>query len=186
MKQTFLLAILILILSSCGNKEMSKGEVQARLKNLQELGTVEYTLSKVLSVDDNQWYSAGDRKVLMSMKADLKAGVDFSKIVVANLDHSNKSIELKMPPAKIILLDIQPDKIKYELINVSATRADFTNDELNQIQILGEKDIESKLEELGILKEADKNAKLFIKSWLKMMGFETVNFLETKKDEKNV
>lgn len=186
MKQIFIFISALLLLSSCEPEGMSKGDVQARLKNLQELGTVEYTLSKVLAVDDNQWYSAGDRKVLMSMKADLKAGVDFSKIEVTSIDKSEKTIELKMPPAKVILLDIQPDKIKYELIHVSATRGDFTNDELNQIQILGEEDINSKLEELGILKEADKNAKLFITSWLKMMGFATVNFLETTKNEKDV
>tara|TARA_B110000285_G_C14848423_1_gene478783 strand:+ start:143 stop:703 length:561 start_codon:yes stop_codon:yes gene_type:complete len=186
MKQILFLISTVLFFSSCEPEGMSKGDVQARLKNLQELGTVEYTLSKILAVDDKQWYSVGDRKVLMSMKADLKAGVDFSGIGIEKIDNSEKSIELKMPPAKVILLDIQPDKIKYELIHVSATRGNFTNEELNKIQILGEEDINSKLEELGILKEADKNAKLFITSWLKMMGFNKVIFSETPKNEKDV
>lgn len=171
---SFVVLLFSLILSSCSQEELSKSKVQSRLKNLQELGTVEYTLRKVLAVDDTQWYSVGDRKVVISMKANMKAGVDFSKLNIQEFDNDTKSIKLQLPPAKVNLLDIQPEEIKYELVKVSMLRGDFSNEELNQIQVLGEKDIRSKIDELGILKEAEKNADTFIKSWLKMMGFENI------------
>ena len=86
----YLILLFSLLLSSCSQEELSKSKVQSRLKNLQELGTVDYTLSKVLIVDDTQWYSAGDRKVIISMKANMKAGVDFSKLEIQEFDTEKK------------------------------------------------------------------------------------------------
>jgi len=161
------------ILFSCQNK-LDKSTIESRLQNLQDLGTVEYTLSKVLSIDDEQWYTVGERKVLMSIKANLKAGVDFSQLEILSFDDKSKSIEVKMPESKIILLDIPPNKVKYELVHVDLLRDEFTNEEMNQIQVLGEKAIREKISDLGILEEAHKNAKGFVESWLKMLGMKKI------------
>jgi hypothetical protein len=61
-------------------------------------------------------------------------------------------------------------------LKASFARSEFTNDELNQIQIMGEEDIRKKIDELGILKEATKNSKSFLKNWFKLLGFKTVNY----------
>lgn len=161
------------ILFSCQNK-LDKSTIESRLQNLQDLGTVEYTLSKVLSIDDEQWYTVGERKVLMSIKANLKAGVDFSQLEILSFDDKSKSIEVKMPESKIILLDIPPNKVKYELVHVDLLRDEFTNEEMNKIQVLGEKAIREKISDLGILEEAHKNAKGFVESWLKMLGMKKI------------
>ena len=54
-------------------------------------------------------------------------------------------------------------------------RSEF-NEELNQIQVLGEEDVIEKIKDLGILEEAENNAKIFLDSWLKLLGFKQVFF----------
>jgi hypothetical protein len=55
-------------------------------------------------------------------------------------------------------------------------RSEFSNKELNDIQVLGEKDILEKIKDLGILEEAEKNAKLFLDNWVKLLGFEDIYY----------
>ena len=187
------LALILSILISCSNEEITESIIKQRLAEINQLGTVEYDLSKVLIVDDEQWYTYGDRKALINLEASLVAGIDFKKIEISNLV-SNNSIDLKLPEPEIIFLNIPPEKVSYEvlkvdkmevnaltfispLITLAGMRSDFSNEELNQIQIMGEEDIRKKIDELGILKEATKNSKSFLNNWFKLLGFKTINYL---------
>jgi len=173
-KPIFIL-IFISIFQSCQTLP-NKGIINEQLQNLQELGTSEYKLSKVIIAEDNQWYSIGDRKVVITMKASVKAGVDFSEIKIININNDEKSISLSLPKSKIILLDIKPNDIKYNFLKTTLARSEFTNKELNEIQVLGEKSIKDKISELNILEDANKNAKLFLTNWLKLSGFNKIKF----------
>jgi len=175
--QPFLVTLVLLIFFSCSKEELTESIIKQRLAEINQLGTVEYDLSKVLIVDDEQWYTYGERKALINIEANVVAGIDFKKIEVTNLVPNN-SIDLKLPDPEIILLNIPPSKIRFSVLKASFARSEFTNDELNQIQIMGEKDIRKKIDELGILKEATKNSKSFLKNWFKLLGFKTVNYSE--------
>jgi hypothetical protein len=173
MKLYSITILFFFILIGC-KPPIDKEGLEEQMKSLQEFGTSEYVLSKIIIAEDNQWYTVGERKVIITMKASVIAGIDFSKIEIKNI--SNNSISLKLPKAKIILLDIKPDDIEYNFFKVSLTRSAFTNKELNDIQILGEKSITGKIEDLKILDEAGKNANLFLTNWLKNIGFTKINF----------
>lgn len=173
MKINSIILFLFFIIIGC-KPSINKADIEEQMKSLQEFGTSEYVLSKIIIAEDNQWYTIGDRKVIITMKASVIAGIDFSKIEIKNI--TNNSISLKLPKSKIILLDIKPEDIEYNFFKVSSTRSDFTNKELNDIQILGEKSIKGKIEDLKILDEADKNANLFLTNWLKTIGFKKINF----------
>lgn len=174
LKLLFLLSCLTFI--NCESK-LNKGIIEAQLKDLQELGTSEYTLNKIIIAEDKQWYTIGDRKAVITMTASLKSGIDFSDIKITDMNTEEKSITLQLPSPKIILLDISPDDIKYDFIKISSTRSKFSNKELNDIQILGEKSVREKIKDLGILEDADKNAKLFLINWLKSMGINQIKFI---------
>lgn len=174
MKINSIILLFFFALISC-NPSINKMDIEEQIKNLQEFGTSEYVLSKIIIAEDNQWYTIGDRKVIITMKASVVAGIDFSKIEIENVN--NNSISLKLPKPKIILLDIKPEDIEYNFFDISSTRSAFTNKELNDIQILGEKSIKGKIEDLKILDEANKNANLFLNKWLKSIGFKKINFL---------
>ncbi len=165
--------IVIFILNSC-NQLPKKELIESRIQNLKELGTSEYTLKKIIIANDEQWWTIGDKQVIISMKASLKAGIDFSKIKILTI--KDKTINIKIPKPKIILLDIKPEDIEYRFSNVSFNRANFTNKELNEIQILGEKKIKEKINDLKILEDAEKNAKSFLTNWLKSIGYKTIKY----------
>lgn len=46
------------------------------LENMAELGTVEYTVKKIIKADDCVWYKFGDRKILFSSVAYLNAALE--------------------------------------------------------------------------------------------------------------
>src|SRR3954463_12955976 len=78
-----ILTTLILFLPSCKRKEKER-DLPSTILAIQETGrlaTAEYTLTKIIRASDDQtWYKVGDRKILMSCEAHLKAGVDLQRI----------------------------------------------------------------------------------------------------------
>ena len=51
------------------------------LQTMSDLATAEYVVTKIIKANDNKtWYKVGNRKILMSCKASLVAGIDLSKL----------------------------------------------------------------------------------------------------------
>ena len=82
-----------------------------------------------------------------------------------------------MPLGKIISLNIPPDEIKVLFSETALLRNNFSNKEINTIEIMGEKDIKLKIKDIGIELEAAKNAKNFLDKWLRMSGFKEVTII---------
>ena len=75
-----------LIFMSCGESiEEKMNKKLSEMSELTELGTVEYTISKIIKANDNSFYTIGDRKILFSCKATMKAGIDLSNFSPANV-----------------------------------------------------------------------------------------------------
>ncbi len=182
-KKTTLSLILMVFLFSCQKEEdnnmPNKADITKRLSAMSSLGTVEYVLSKVIiGKTDNQTFTIGDRKVMMKCKAYVIAGIDFSEIKINKIDNTAKSIEVEMPNAKIILMDIPPKEIKMKSAVIGMFRSDFTNAELNTYQALAEADINKKIKDMPILQDAKKNGRLFLNKFLTNIGFVDVNIID--------
>jgi hypothetical protein len=159
--------------------DYSQLEEQAgKLTSLTELGTVEYVISKIVKADDNAtWYKLGDRKILFSCKAILKAGIDLSNLAHNDIqtDYDAKSISITLPKATLLSLNMKPEDITLVYEKTAITRASFSNQERDAILAQGEKDIRENVPTLGILTDAENNAKLFLESFLKQAGFTKIN-----------
>ena len=156
------------------HEDIDQSEIEERMKNLSTLGTVEYSFTKTIKSSDEQFYTIGARQILMSCKAYVKAGVNFEKISISKIDKTNKSIELLLPKAEIILLNIPAEEIKIELETTGMLRSKFSNDEIQKIQVLAEKDIKNKVNDLDILSKAESNASIFLDKWIRSFGFNSV------------
>lgn len=187
MKKNFKLLLFVssILLSSCNNmpnatsdvipeNKINGNKVVAQMKNLSSLGTVEYSFSKIISTSDDQWFSLGDRKILMSCKAYLKAGVDFGKITVPFIDADKKAIEVVLPKGEIIILSIPAEDIKIVNQTTGILRSKFSNNEIQKIQVLAEKDIRRKVTQIEITQKAESNAKIFLDNWIRSFGFTSV------------
>ena len=168
----FFLASLI----SCQSKSTNDKQLEIlAFKNMSDLTTVEYTLSKVVKVNDNgDWYKLGNRKILMSVTAYVKAGIDFGAIETKHITINKNEVTILLPKAKIISLSIPPNEIKEESKEVSLVRSEFSNDEKNKLLIQAETSINKAIDSLGIVQKAATNATAFITNFVQKLGYSTV------------
>jgi hypothetical protein len=143
------------------------------LKDLAELATVEYSVTKIVSYKDVAWY--GDRKILFEAAATVKAGIDLNELSEQDIRQENDStVTISLPAPKILLFNMKPENMR-EIFNTSGIlRSNFSNQEKDGLLSQGEKDIRAKVGQMDILQRAARNARILVESWLKKMGFKAV------------
>ncbi len=142
---------------------------------MSDLATVEYVVTKIIKTNDNKdWFKFGDRKILMSCEGTIKAGIDFSKIEVEDISIEGEEVTLSLPPAKMISLNIPPEKIKVEYQDVGLLRQNFNQSEKDYLLSQGESQIRGSVEALGVLKTAETNATIFLTQFLKQLGYKKI------------
>lgn len=177
-------AVTMLLAVSCTNQDTGKTSLEKKLNQkmsemseVAELGSVEYTIEKVVKAsDDAEWYKLGDRKILFKCTAYLKAGIDMSKFdaTKVSINEEQKSIVLTLPKAELLSFNMPPEKAVLAYEKVATFRSNFSASDRNKLLQLGEKDIREDVPNLGILADAEKNASSFFKALLGQLGFEMV------------
>ena len=175
-----IILVAAVLLSSC-NRQEKESAWQQRIRQVSELGTVQYTVQKVVSNSDETWQIFGNRKILFSFKAVIKAGIDMDKfdaeLVRISVDkkHKTKSIALVLPQPEVLSYNICPDDVKVIYSQVSFLRTEYSNEERNAIETKGEMELkeDKELREM-ILKDARQNAAMFIETLLRQNGFTNV------------
>ena len=105
--------IFLLALFSCTDKKRELSKTILTLKETGQLVTAEYTLGKVIRAsDDKTWYKVGNRKIIITCEAYLKAGVDLKSITTGNFSVHKDSMVVTLPQAQLFTLSIPPDKIR--------------------------------------------------------------------------
>ena len=114
-----IIAAFVLLCASCGQSlEERMNQKFSAMGEMAELGTVEYTITKIIKADDNAFYTVGDRKILFSCQSTMKAGIslaDFKKENV-KVNEAEKSVEIVLPKAKVLALNMPAEKITLEKI----------------------------------------------------------------------
>lgn len=177
MRRCIYFLFVLLVSFSCNHKEkIEQKQLVPLLKQLSDLATVEYVVTKIIKANDNKtWYKIGDRKILMSCKASLIAGIDLSKITEENINISGNEITMMLPRAKLLTVNIKPEDIKTEYEEVSPFRSSFSSGERDALAAQGEAQIKNSADSLGILQAAEVNASLIISNFLKKAGYQTIN-----------
>jgi len=184
MKGLFYILIVFLVLFSCNeNKLPSQTEIY-EIRDIGELSTSEYTVGKIIKLDNSQydWKKYGERKILISCRAKIKAGIDLSQIKKEDIIVYGNTIEIKLPPAKITSFSMDPKDVHTEMESVSGLRDDFTQTEKNDFLKQGEKAIKEDMNNTTILNDASNNAEAFIISFYKQMGFEKIVVIKSVKE----
>lgn len=176
---TIVIFTTFLLLFSCGKKEKQR-DLPSTILAIQQTGklaTAEYTLTKIIRASDNQtWYKWGDRKILMSCEAHLKAGIDLQQINKNNFYLENDStIAVTLPRAQLFSVDIPPGKIQVAYQDVGLLRDPFSAAEREQLLAQAERQIRSLASSLGILQTAEKNAVAYMQYFLQQAGYKQVN-----------
>ena len=166
----------VLFINCSAKKEKFKMQEILALQKMSDLATAEYVVTKIIKAnDDKTWYKAGDRKILMSCKASLLAGIDFAKITEKDIAIDGDNISLTLPHATLIYIDIKPEDVKTVYEDVSIFRTNFSSLEKDALAMQAEKQIRESVDSLGILVTAETNATIFINNFLRKEGFKNIN-----------
>lgn len=174
-----ILITLILFLTSCKRKE-KEPNLPSTILAIQQTGrlaTAEYTLTKIIRASDDQtWYKVGDRKILMSCEAHLKAGIDLQQINKDNfIVEDDSTIAVTLPHAQLFSVDIPPGKIQVAYQEVGLLRDPFSAAEREQLLAQAERQIKGLAASLGILKTAETNAVTYMQHLLQQVGYKYVS-----------
>jgi hypothetical protein len=169
-----ILLIILLFPTACKSKNEKKPIILS-MKEMSDLATVEYTVSKIIRAEDNKtWFKIGDRKILMSCEATIKAGVDLNSISEDDFRIAGKDIKIQLPAPKVISVSLPPEKIKVEYQDVGMFRDAFKTGERDQLAAQAERQIKSSIDSLGILNQAKANTSLFVRNMLQQLGYENI------------
>ncbi|MGB0914725.1 MAG: DUF4230 domain-containing protein [Crocinitomicaceae bacterium] len=184
-KLLFILITSITLFSCSDDKGLPEVDVY-EIRNIGELSTTEYTVGKIIKLDDEaeEWYKYGDRKILINCKAKVKAGVDLSKIKEGDIAVSGSTIEITLPPAEITSFTMDSKHIDTEMESVSGFRDGFTHAEKNNFLKQGEVAIKKEILHTDIIKDAEQNAEVFLEDFYKQIGFEKVIIRQSERDVK--
>ena len=170
-------ALALLMLAGCtSKKELLQQRVQSMAASA-ELGTVEYTVKKIVKCDDKQTFAIGDRKILFRSTAYLKAGVDLAGFTANNVQIDGKNVTVTLPHAKLLSFNMPAEETSTVFENYGFFRSHFSPEERNYIMRLGEKDIRDDVPNLGILDDAEQNVKEIFTALLSQMGFQYINII---------
>ncbi len=169
--------IVVCLATSCGNS-LLKEEYEAKMRSIStaELCTVEYTITKVVKADDKAtWFKFGDRKILFTAKATMKAGISLSDManINARIDEEQKSIVLTLPEPKVLSFSMSPQDTHLEYESVTGMRFNFDNAERNALLRQAEEDIRAD-GNIAILTDAQTNTTAFFRTLLAQVGFEHI------------
>ena len=156
-----------MLLTACTFRPSLQQQVEQRLTLLSrtaELGTVEYTVRKAVRArDEGDWFKIGNRRILFSCTAYIKAGINLEQLSLDKVvvDESTRSVSLVLPHATVLSINLPPEEIRLEYEDVTGLRQKF-------------RDIVRDIPSLGILAEAEENALEFFRPMLEQMGFKNV------------
>ncbi|MCH2224445.1 MAG: DUF4230 domain-containing protein [Crocinitomicaceae bacterium] len=179
----FLLSITLL---SCSDE--TKTPPIADIYEIRDLGilsTTEYTIGKIIQLEDlpegwESYYKIGERKLLISCKAKVKAGVDLRNLKKGDIKVNGNTIRIKLPPSKITSFTMDPKDVRTEMESITGFRDGFTQSDKNNYLRQGEESIKEDLQQTSLLKDADKNARVFLNDFYKQMGFDKVVIIQEK------
>lgn len=169
------LFIILFFFSGCSKKEEPKPNIFT-LREMSDLATVEYTVTKIIKASDNKtWFKVGERNILISCEAHIKAGIDMSAINEHSFKINEKNISVTLPTPKIVSFSIPPESIKTAYEETGVLRDKFTAAERNAMAVQAEKQIRNSIVSLGILQQAKVNTAVFVTNFLKQLGYENIS-----------
>lgn len=193
MKKLFKISSLLLMLGLVSCKPSLEDSVKSEIQHVREsaeLGTTEYTVRKVVSFKGEgkgiDYLKIGDRMIIFTCRAYLKAGIDLSALSMddVKINEKNKSITVDLPPVKLLSLNMPAEEIVLNFEKVSLLRSDFSVEDRNNFLQQGEEAIKESIATIGILDDAKKNTTDFFQAMFKQLGFETIT-INFKEDTEN-
>lgn len=171
----------IAFVPACQQKKQERSNIVQSIQETGQLVTAEYTLQKMVKANDNQtWYKLGDRRILISVEAIVKAGINLQQVKKDDVKIRDSVIQLQLPRPTIFSVSLPPDKIEVKFESVSFFRNQFSAAEREGLLQQAETQVLQLARSLGILETAQTNAVTFLRRLLLQEGFKEVKITFAK------
>lgn len=160
------------------NVDLSQPTVVNRIRQLQRLETVVYTMDKVVTGEKNSLvlpdFLAGDRLLLL-VHGEVVAGIDFGNLRLGDVRVSGKQVRLLLPDATVFTTRLDSAKTRVYSRQTGLLVPTDPNLE-SQVRQEAERQLQESALTDGILRTAQQNARLTITNLLQSLGFENIKF----------
>ena len=181
MKHTLIFVSVLLLTAGCSREgtETLTDRLNSQFSSMSEmaeLGTVEYTITKIVKANDEAVYKFGDRKIIFSSKATMKAGIDLADFSRQNIsvDEKTKSAMVTLPKPELLSFNMPPEDTHVVYQKIGMVRSNFSTAERLLLLTQGERAILNDIDNLGIMEDAEENARQFFVTMLTQVGFENI------------
>ena len=156
---------------SSGNRQEEATEpvedIIPALNDIPKLYLVEAKVDKVLLMNDQEWYTIGNRKCMIPVTAQVKAGIDLSKLKDVRIEGEDVYLTLPAP-----FIEIESSEIKHDEVQTSVglLRSNFTQDEFSQFANRGRRSIEQALPGMGLVEQCQDQARTMLSLMIRKLG----------------
>lgn len=160
-----------LLPGGAGPTVYSSATVLRQVQTLSQLVTVKYVMEKVVIFEDVKWYPGGDSRVLLVAHGIVKAGVDFDKVKLEDVELTGKKVRITVPSAQIT--DCYLDDGQTQVVErTTGLLRSFDKDLEQTARKIAVDDIRRAARAAGILKDADERARAQLEKMFQQMGLE--------------
>jgi hypothetical protein len=150
--------------------------ILTQVQQLNQLATVRYTVQKVVGLTE-QKQPVGSEAILLILQASVEAGIDLAALRQGDIAvRPDGTVTLRLPPAKI--LNVTIDEGETKVWDRSKTWwtpwVPYSLDLEQRARRTGLESIQRAAVEMGILKQAERNAETSIRALLGLAGIESV------------
>lgn len=176
----------VILFTTCGtDTDVIINDLETQVKEILELPTYEHVYRDIIYVGEEEtflMFTTVDKRVLFSIDVVVQAGIDFTEGLEL-IPGKEKSITVRLPPAKILLIDADENSIHQYFVRErggSVSRLDYY-DEIDRQK----ETIRNDALERGILYKAEQTALKLIAQFLQMAGFTDITFQTLIQSEDN-
>ncbi len=151
-----------------GLRRLDSQTVVLRVKQLDELVTVKYTIQRVVGLREPK-VPFGEESILLMVQGDARAGVDLSTITSGDVRYEGRrSVVLTLPRAKLLsaFLDEKQTKVWDRQITWWTPWVPYDPDLEHKARLQAVEDLRAAALNTGILDQAQRNAETAIRDFL--------------------
>ncbi len=170
-----LVALFLLIRRSQTGPEMDAKAVVARVRQLNQLATVRYTVQKVVGLREEK-QPVGSESILLVIQARVEAGIDLAGLREQDVfRRPDGALVVRLPPPKI--LNVAVDEKETKVWDREKTWwtpwVPYSLDLEQRARLQGLESVKQAALDMGILKDAERNAESSLRGLLGLAGVKT-------------
>lgn len=172
-----LLAIIVVGMRKWSSKpEFDSQALVTQVRQLNQLATVRYTVQKVVGIKE-QKQPVGEESILLVMQARVEAGIDLSSLSERDITRrGDGAVVIRLPGAKILNVAVDEKETKVWDRNKTwwTPWVPYSLDLEQRARREGLEIVKQAALEMGILKDAERNAESSIRALLGLAGVKNV------------